>query len=80
MAKKTRRREPCCRTTDATDYFSPGRRRFMKHAGLVALATSSYSLLSMTQFGCSDDDNPVGPNGNGDYYDGCYEGGHHWYW
>lgn len=72
MARTTRKKILGCRTTNLDDLFSPGRRRFLKKAGMIALATSSYSLVSMTQFGCSDDDNPINSGGTNYYYSDDY--------
>ena len=63
----------------------------MKKAGKYALVTASYSLVSMTQFHCSNSTDSInGPqNGNGyidygaygynDYYSGSY-GGYDIWW
>lgn len=42
-----------------------GRRSFIKKVGIGIIATSAYTVLSMTQFACKHE--PIEPTGRGGY-------------
>jgi hypothetical protein len=43
------------------------RREFIRRIGVGLVATSTYSVLTLSQLGCGDSDDPMGP-GDGSYY------------
>jgi hypothetical protein len=44
------------------DKHSPSRRRFIKKVGIGVVATAAYSVVSLSQLSCSNEDSPTSSN------------------